>query len=148
VSDWPLGRGRLGWYGGASAKWEPMLGNENGHCDKDGKDKDQGRRPDATPSGGKVSRIVWLRHKVTGGGFTADLRLTIPPAGASTSDSVCSRAELAVQRQSAEDLTGVLGTTPRWASPVDLIGSILKPQSEIEYFLPCARKATLARNIP
>jgi hypothetical protein len=40
------------------------LGNENRDRDKDGKDKDQGRRPDATPSRGKVARIVWLRHRV------------------------------------------------------------------------------------
>jgi hypothetical protein len=47
----------------------------------------------------------------------------------------------------ASDLTGVLDRTSDGTSCVEVISSALIPQGKVQYFLPCARKATLPRNV-
>ena len=51
-------------------------------------------------------------------------------------------------RSEGADLAWVFGQAPGCTSCVEVICSDLVPGSEVEYLLPRARKATLARNVP
>jgi hypothetical protein len=85
-----------------SCEMGPMLGNENGHRDKDGKDKDQGRRPDATCAENqdrlaqKKGHRRRLHRRFASNNF--------PLAGASDQRQRVQRAELAIDRRSAEQI--------------------------------------------